>query len=78
MRLHLAKVKDQHEDDIANGFGRVALPVSLARKYPNAEYNWSWQYIFPASRLSRDPQSGLVRRHHFALDHLSDLRPLPS
>jgi integron integrase len=64
LKLHLAKTKAQHEEDLANGFGRVALPGALARKYPNAEYEWGWQYVFPASRLSRDPRSGLVQRHH--------------
>lgn len=64
LRLHLAKVKAQHDEDLANGFGRVALPGALARKYPNAEYEWGWQYVFPASRLSCDPRSGLVQRHH--------------
>ena len=64
LRLHLSKVKAQHEEDLANGFGRVALPGALARKYPNAEYEWGWQYVFPASRMSHDPRSGQVRRHH--------------
>ena len=64
LRLHLSKVKAQYEEDLANGFGRVALPGALARKYPNAEYEWGWQYVFPASRLSRDPRSGLIQRHH--------------
>ena len=64
LRLHLAKLKAQHEEDLANGFGRVALPGALARKYSNTEYEWGWQYVFPASRLSRDPRSGSVQRHH--------------
>ncbi len=64
LKLHLAKVKAQHEEDLANGFGRVALPGALARKYPNAEYEWGWQYVFPASRMSRDPRSGQVQRLH--------------
>ena len=64
LKLHLAKVKAQHEEDLVNWFGRVALPGALARKYPNADYEWGWQYVFPASRLSRDPRSGLVQRHH--------------
>jgi integron integrase len=64
LRLHLAKVKAQHDEDIAKGFGSVEMPGALARKYPNAEYEWAWQYVFPASRFSRDPRSGSVRRHH--------------
>jgi len=64
LRLHIAKVKAQHEEDLARGYGSVEMPGALARKYPNAEYEWAWQYVFPASQLSRDPRSGIVRRHH--------------
>lgn len=64
LRLHLAKVKAQHDQDLAHGYGSVEMPGALARKYPNAEYEWPWQYVFPASQFSRDPRSGIVRRHH--------------
>lgn len=64
LRLHLAKVRAQHDQDLAHGFGSVEMPGLLAKKYPRAEYEWGWQYVFPASKLSRDPRSGIVRRHH--------------
>lgn len=64
LQLHLAKVKAQHDEDLAHGFGSVKLPGALARKCPEAEYEWGWQYVFPAGRMSRDPRSGVVRRHH--------------
>jgi integron integrase len=64
LKLHLAKVKAQHDEDLSNGFGSVEMPGALGRKYPNAEYEWGWQYVFPASQYSRDPRSGIVRRHH--------------
>ena len=64
LKLHLAKVKAQHDQDLAHGFGSVEMPGLLAKKYPSAEYEWGWQYVFPASKLSRDPRSGIVRRHH--------------
>ncbi len=64
LREHLAKVKTIHEKDIADGFGAVFLPHALARKYPHAAKQWEWQYVFPASKLSRDPRSGVTRRHH--------------
>ena len=64
LRLHLAKVKAQHDEDLSKGFGSVELPGALAMKYPNAEFEWAWQYIFPAGQYSRDPRSGVVRRHH--------------
>lgn len=64
LKLHLEKVHVQHKQDLFNGFGSVELPGLLAKKYPGMEYEWAWQYIFPASQLSRDPRSGIVRRHH--------------
>jgi integron integrase len=64
LKLHLAKVKAQHDEDLSKGFGSVEMPGALGRKYPNAEYEWGWQYVFPASQYSRDPRSGIVRRHH--------------
>lgn len=42
----------------------VSLPFALERKYPGAGLEWKWQYLFPASGPSVDPESGAVRRHH--------------
>jgi len=64
LQKHLCKVKSVHEYDLDAGYGEVWLPGALARKYPNAGREWGWQYIFPASRRSRDPDSGEIRRHH--------------
>jgi len=61
---HLERVKMLHEGDLASGHGRVYLPYALARKYPNAEREWGWQYVFPSDRLSKDPRSNEIRRHH--------------
>ena len=65
LKLHLEQVKLAHEKDLADGFGSVYLPYALARKYPKAEFEWGWQYVFPASRRSVDPRSKIIRRHHF-------------
>ena len=64
LQAHLATVKELHQKDLKDGHGEVYLPYALARKYPNAAKEWMWQYIFPADRLSVDPRSSLVRRHH--------------
>jgi integron integrase len=64
LQRHLEKVKAQHEQDLADGFGVVWLPDALARKYPNAAQEWSWQFVFPSSRISVDPHSQVKRRHH--------------
>ena len=64
LQTHLERVKLLHETDVADGFGRVHLPHALARKYPKADLEWVWQWVFPANGLSKDPRTGLVRRHH--------------
>lgn len=64
LKTHLVRVHALHEADLRRGYGTVYLPQALARKYPAAASSWSWQYIFPAPKLSKDPRSGAVRRHH--------------
>jgi integron integrase len=53
-----------HQEDLAAGGGQVALPDALARKYPHADRELAWQYLFPSTRRSTDPRSGRVMRHH--------------
>ena len=60
----LSRVRRIHTDDLARGFGGVFLPDAIARKYPGAERDWGWQYVFPGERISSDPRSQLERRHH--------------
>lgn len=57
-------VQRQHNQDLSDGFGRVMVPEALARKYPKAETEFRWQYLFPSSRIARDPRTGVMRRHH--------------
>jgi hypothetical protein len=60
---HLERVRRRHERDPAAGHGRVYWPDALGRKLPGAA-DWVWQHVFPSGKLSRDPCSGVVRRHH--------------
>ncbi len=64
LQKHLPEVKKQHEADLKAGFGTVYMPYALDRKYPNRNREWGWQYVFPASKLSKDPRSGVTQRHH--------------
>ena len=66
LQRQLERAKALHEIDLREGFGRVHLPFALARKYPNAERDWGWQYVFPSSRRSLDPRTGREQRHHIA------------
>ncbi len=66
LKLQMRKAYIQHKQDLLDGFGTVYLPYALAKKYPNAERELGWQYVFPATRLSVDPRSGKKQRHHFS------------
>jgi integron integrase len=70
LRTHLARVRQLHETDLREGFGQVYLPNALAAKYPSADREWAWQYVFPSARRSIDPRSGSERRHHAPEDAL--------
>ena len=64
LQEHLARAKQVHATDLAEGYGAVYLPYALERKYPNANREWGWQYVFPAKSRSVDPRTGAERRHH--------------
>lgn len=61
---HLATVKRWHNLDLNQGYGAVALPYALERKYPNAQRQWIWQFVFPAKSRYRDPVNHQVVRAH--------------
>ena len=60
----IEKVKRIHDKELQAGLGSVFMPGALARKYPNAEKELRWQYLFPSSRPAQDPRTGVMRRHH--------------
>jgi integron integrase len=64
LKAHLEKVKMLHKEDMAKGHGKVYLPNALERKYKRANRQWGWQYVFPSKSLSKDPRTGITRRHH--------------
>ncbi len=61
---HLQRVRQLYELDREKGLPGVALPNALERKYPQAGKEWSWFWLFPSPKLSVDPRTHLVRRHH--------------
>ncbi|MGL1930615.1 MAG: integron integrase [Desulfotalea sp.] len=60
----IESVRKTHESDLSQGFGDVYLPNALAKKYKKASKEFSWQYLFPAHKISKDPRSNIMRRHH--------------
>jgi integron integrase len=61
---HMADVRSQHERDIQDGAGWVALPGALGVKSPQTGREWGWQWVFPATREYVEPRTGQRRRHH--------------
>ncbi len=54
-----------HDHDLDQGHASVWLPKALEHKYPNAARELKWQFLFASHRLSRDPRTQALRRHHF-------------
>jgi integron integrase len=70
LKLQLQRSKSLHQQDLALGHGDVYLPYALERKYPHADREWIWQYIFPAANRSIDPRTKVYRRHHVYPDSI--------
>jgi integron integrase len=64
LREQLEFVRKQHDKDVARGAGYVALPDAMSVKNPGAARDWTWQWVFPATRWYRDDETGQRRRHH--------------
>lgn len=64
LQVHLARVRSLHHEDMTRGFGRVYLPGALKAKYPKADQELGWQWVFPSKRIAIDPMDGIQKRHH--------------
>lgn len=64
LQAHLQQVRQLHERDLMEGFGQAPLPNALTRKYPNADREWGWQWVFPATSRYQAPGDQTWRRHH--------------
>jgi len=64
LKKHLYYVKMLHEKDLKAGYDSIFMPFALGRKYPNAGRDFGWCFVFPSNHISKDPQSGILRRHH--------------
>lgn len=53
-----------HRRDLAAGYGSVYLPHALARKFPHADTDLRWQYVFQSTTIGACPRTGVMRRHH--------------
>ncbi|SDN90091.1 integron integrase [Desulfonauticus submarinus] len=67
---HLETVKKIFLEDRKNNIDGVMLPHALEKKYPNAGKEWGWFWVFPSPRLSVDPRTKIIRRHHLHVVNL--------
>ena len=70
MQQWLRQRQEQYQVDKTHNMHEVEMPGALAQKYPNAPWEWRWQYVFAADDFSEDPRSGHIRRHHVDEQHL--------
>ena len=64
IQLQISRVNLRHQQDMKDGLGEVYMPYALDKKYPSAKISTEWQFLFPSARISKDPRSGVERRHH--------------
>jgi integron integrase len=64
LELQREKVRIQHLQDIQEGYGEAILPDALQVKSKYASKELGWQFLFPSSKRSADPRTGLIARHH--------------
>ena len=76
LQTHLQKVQTLHQQDLEQGYGSAWLPFALDRKYPNADRQWNWQWIFPSSRRIHNPDSEIFEfGSAMALEFFGDRHP---
>lgn len=64
LQAQIVRVRNLHAQDLQAGLGRVYLPGALKQKYPNADKEFGWQWVFPSRRTAIDPMDGVTKRHH--------------
>jgi integron integrase len=64
LTTYLSRMQHRHKTESAWKKIPVTMPLSIARKYPSAPYEWAGQHLFPAARPHRDEDTGSWVRHH--------------
>lgn len=64
----IERSRHYHSLDLEDGLGETILPYALARKYPNAGFEFAWQFVFPSYKRSVDPRSKKESRYHVSRD----------
>ena len=70
LRDHVQELKELHRQDLSKGYAGVFLVNALEKKYKNAARQFVWQWLFPAKRLTREEDTGEMRRYHLHETHV--------
>ncbi len=64
LKIQVEDVRILHKKDLEQGYGSVYLPFAYEKKSPKSKFETKWQYLFPMTKISKDPRSETMRRHH--------------
>lgn len=64
LKIQIEDVSILHKKDLEKGYGSVYLPFAYEKKSPKSKFEIKWQYLFPMTKISKDPRSETMRRHH--------------
>ncbi|WP_026960544.1 integron integrase [Aliagarivorans taiwanensis] len=65
LQQQIGVARQYYERDLKiDDYAGVSLPHALERKYPLANKQFGWHYLFPSQSLCHDPNGGELRRHH--------------
>jgi integron integrase len=70
LRAQIESLKDLHQRDLDQNYAGVFLVNALENKYKNAAKEFTWQWFFPAKRLSYVQEKEEHRRSHLHETHV--------
>ena len=71
LRWQIARIRVTHDNDLRAGLGQVYMPYALTAKKLNESREFGWKWLFPSAKLSTDPKSGAIRRHHLSHEYFA-------
>lgn len=64
IKTQIEVAKRLHAFDLNQGYGRIQIPDALIKKYPGADRDWRWQWLFPQRRRWKNKEKRTEGRHH--------------
>jgi integrase len=64
LKARMERCRGLWQEDRERNRPGVEMPHGMALKFPKMGEDWPFFFVFPAAGESRDPVTGIVRRHH--------------